>query len=258
MRATRNPAHEISAGNPWYVDDQSAVQLGSAAFRAVVENRWRLFERAIDEWLARTGQSAPRLVLDAGCGDGINLVFLRRLIASRFWPTMLVGADYSPLRVARAGQSAGAQLLRASVTALPLASERFDVVICNQVLEHIVDDRTAFAELRRILRPGGLLIVGVPNEGSPLGLLRNHLLQRSILSATDHVNMYTRRALAARARAAGFEPIRIEPEGFFTPHTTLHALLNRWSPVRSLLNAAGRAMPGCAAGLQMVALRPNS
>jgi 2-polyprenyl-3-methyl-5-hydroxy-6-metoxy-1,4-benzoquinol methylase len=214
----REAQGEISAGNPWYVEDQFRVQLGSAASRAVVENRWSVFARAIDEWSRLHGGAAPSRILDAGCGDGINLMFLSRMRTERQWRTTIVGTDYSSLRVSRARTHDASRLVRACVVELGFRDESFDVVLCNQVLEHVPEDRTGFRELRRVLRPGGLLMIGVPNEGSPLGLLRNHVLQRSILTTTDHVNMYTDRLLRARLEGAGVEVVRIEPEGFF--HTT--------------------------------------
>jgi 2-polyprenyl-3-methyl-5-hydroxy-6-metoxy-1,4-benzoquinol methylase len=256
-RFARDPDREIGSGNPWYVEDQFLIQLGSPALRLVVENRWQLFERAIDDWSRSKGGIAPARLLDAGCGDGINLSFLARMVANRGWPTVLIAADYNSLRLDRARIQRVSAIVRASVTQLAFKDNAFDIVICNQVLEHVPDDTVALRELRRVLQPGGLLIVGVPNEGSHLGILRNHVLQRSILRSTDHVNFYTRRTLLGRLQAAGLHVVRVEPEGFFTPHTILHSALNRWRVITSLLNAIARAVPAWAAGLQVVATRPQ-
>jgi ubiquinone/menaquinone biosynthesis C-methylase UbiE len=51
---------------------------------------------------------------------------------------------------------------QADVTKLPFAGGIFDVVICSEVLEHIEDNQTAVAELVRVLKPGGDLVVTVP------------------------------------------------------------------------------------------------
>ena len=83
------------------------------------------------------------------------------------------------------------------------------------------------------------------------------MLQRSILTTTDHVNMYTNRMLRMRLERADLDVVRIEPEGFFTPHTVLHGWLNRWDPVRRTLNAIAHAVPTLAAGLLVVARRPQ-
>jgi 2-polyprenyl-3-methyl-5-hydroxy-6-metoxy-1,4-benzoquinol methylase len=140
---------------------------------------------------------------------------------------------------------------------LAVEDAAFDVVLCNQVLEHVPDDRSAFLELHRVLRPGGLLIVGVPNEGSLLGTLRNNVFQRSILRSTDHVTMYTRRLLRERLTAAGLHVVRIETQGFFVPHTVLHAWLTRGRFARQALDRLAETFPSCAAGLFAIATRPN-
>jgi 2-polyprenyl-3-methyl-5-hydroxy-6-metoxy-1,4-benzoquinol methylase len=255
-RSARDPRAEIAAGNPWYIEDQVVTQLGTPAFRAVVEDRWRVWEDAIDAWVARRGRPPVRL-LDAGCGDGINLSFIERLVRDRCWPTLLHGADYSALRIGRAHAFAAGRLVRTSVTALSFDERAFDVVLCNQVLEHVPDLKGALAELYRVLRPGGLLLIGVPNEGSALGLLRNHVVQRSILRSTDHVNMFTARKLRYSLETSGFCVNQIWTEGFFTPHTVLHAWLHRFRPVRRILRAATRPFPSLAAGLLIAAGRPE-
>jgi 2-polyprenyl-3-methyl-5-hydroxy-6-metoxy-1,4-benzoquinol methylase len=255
MRSSRDPKLEIAAGNPWYIDDQVAVQFGSPAFRAVVENRWRVFTRAIDEWVAMNAGHTPARILDAGCGDGINLSFLGRLVDARGWRTRLAAADYSALRIGRARNQRQSALIQSSLTSLGFRESTFDVILCNQVLEHVPDCPAALRELRRVLRPGGLLLIGVPNEGSALGRLRNRVLQRSISRSTDHVNMFTRQLLLRWLQDADMDVTRIEPESFFVPHTVIHGWLNRWRPVRHLLSAAGRRFPRCAAGLLAAARR---
>jgi SAM-dependent methyltransferase len=256
MTTSRDPDAEIAAGNPWYVESQVDIQLGSPAFRAVVENRWRVFTAAIDRWVTAREGETPNRVLDAGCGDGINLSFLTAWAAERRWTTAFVGADYNPLRIGRARTAGAARFLRTSVTALAFADCSFDVVLCNQVLEHVPEVGLAFHELRRVLRPGGLLLVGVPNEGSLPGRLRNHLLQRSILRTTDHVNMFTRRALFERLADADLQVERFEPEALFVPHTAVHGWLNSKPPVKRVLDGLGRRLPSCAAGLLVAATRP--
>jgi hypothetical protein len=54
--------------------------------------------------------------------------------------------------------------LAADLTALPQADCHYDLVICRRVLEHVFDERSALAEIRRVLRPGGVLNVSVPES----------------------------------------------------------------------------------------------
>ena len=48
---SKDPAAQIEAGNSWYLDDQFASQLDVAGPRAAIENRWRIYESIVDEWL---------------------------------------------------------------------------------------------------------------------------------------------------------------------------------------------------------------
>jgi SAM-dependent methyltransferase len=103
-------------------------------------------------------------VLDVGCGHGLySLDFARR-------GARLVGCDLSlpALKTSyQTGQALGLDgrtaYLAADGSALPLPGDRFDLVFCNCVLEHILDDRQALLEMYRTLRPGGLLYLTVDN-----------------------------------------------------------------------------------------------
>ena len=105
-------------------------------------------------------------VLDAGCGNG------RHLCESFRTPGVdVAGVDlkWDDLSKARgflslmAGDREGRWLVaQADITNLPFSDGSFDVVICSEVLEHIEDNQTAVAELVRVLKPGGDLVVTVP------------------------------------------------------------------------------------------------
>jgi SAM-dependent methyltransferase len=112
---------------------------------------WSLLEPA----LGRAPEERRRL-LDAGCGTGINLVALSRL----GWAT---GIDLAPEAVALC-RGRGVRVVRASLLALPFADRAFDAVTSFDVIYHawVTDDRAAVAEMARVLRPGGRLLVRVP------------------------------------------------------------------------------------------------
>jgi SAM-dependent methyltransferase len=107
------------------------------------------------------GDLRPGLdLLDVGCGPGTITVDLARLVA----PGRVVGIDRAAEVVARARAYAAAQgvsveLEAGDVYALPFAEASFDVVHAHQVLQHLSDPVRAMAEMRRVLRPGGLLAV---------------------------------------------------------------------------------------------------
>ncbi|MBV6405747.1 MAG: methyltransferase domain-containing protein [Flavobacteriales bacterium] len=93
------------------------------------------------------------------------------------------------------------------VTALPFPADRFDLVICSHVLEHVPDDRTAMRELFRVLRPGGLAILLVPMSARPTTdedpAVTDPQERRRRFGQHDHVRLYGR-DYPDRLRAAGF------------------------------------------------------
>jgi len=137
---------------------------------------------------------APQRLLDVGCGTGR---LAGELVAAGHRVTAL---DFLPEALAAARADApGVAILRAEAGRLPLAAGSFDAVTVLDVLEH-VDDTAALAELRRVVRPGGLLVLTVP--AAPW--LWSH---RD--AAAGHRRRYTRRSLEAALAAAGFAPLEL-------------------------------------------------
>lgn len=103
--------------------------------------------------------------LDCGCCDGAYTVGLRQRGAE-----LAIGSDIDPERVAAASQllgGGGVSFLAAAAESLPFPDRYFDGVLLNEVLEHVEDQRRALSELRRVLVPGGLLVVFSPNRWFP-------------------------------------------------------------------------------------------
>ncbi|HEX6349080.1 MAG TPA: class I SAM-dependent methyltransferase [Candidatus Dormibacteraeota bacterium] len=117
--------------------------------------------------MAMIRQAAPDLaaarVLDDGCGIGAYVERLRPL-AREVW-----GLDFEAERVAEAARRIGPErLLVAAAEALPFADQSFDLVLSNEVVEHVADDRRAVAEMVRVLAPGGQAVVFCPNRWYPV------------------------------------------------------------------------------------------
>ncbi len=245
----------------WYSEGHFARQLGNASARSVVEGRWQRFASEIRSWLDSEGVTATRTearrpinVLDAGCGDGINLVGLSQIFADLGQSISLSGIDYNELRIERArGLGLDCKLNVGALDKTGLSCGAVDFILLNHVLEHIPDKAAVLAELRRVLRPGGLLIVGVPNEGCALAKLRNHVLQRSVLRTTDHVHFFTAPALRRDLEAADFDVTRVAGEGFFLPHLRLATMVGGSAGGRRVLAGLHKAMPSQAAGLIAIA-----
>jgi SAM-dependent methyltransferase len=112
--------------------------------------------------LAAAGDLARGRVLDDGCGVG---EYLARLASAA---RAAHGVELEADRAARAARrSPGSSVVRARGELLPYAASAFDLVLSHEVLEHVSDDRAAAAEILRVLRPGGRLVLFLPNRGYP-------------------------------------------------------------------------------------------
>lgn len=121
------------------------------------ENYWFRRHEAAYRWAEPL--AAGRTVLEVGCGEGYGTALLARSARS------VLGVDYDALTVAHAAaRYPQACFVRANLAALPVPSAAVDVVATLQVLEHVWDHAGFLRECRRVLRPGGLLIVTTPNR----------------------------------------------------------------------------------------------
>ncbi|PIQ82864.1 MAG: hypothetical protein COV76_01555 [Candidatus Omnitrophica bacterium CG11_big_fil_rev_8_21_14_0_20_64_10] len=181
--------------------------------RRTIEQRIRWIEEEVERHLSN--RSGIRL-LEIGCGDGLMMTPLRRPGVD------LWGCDLNLLRLRRTRVGfPEARLALGEIGALGFRDGVFDGVLASQVLEHVRETDSALRELRRILKPGGRLWLGVPNEGCRLGRLRNRWVQPKILKQTDHLHFFTEPALRRKIEAAGFEIRSVFRENFFIPHTRL-------------------------------------
>lgn len=138
---------------------------------------------------------APRRILDAGCGTGGSLRWLRELGAP-------CGIDLHPsaLRLALARNSA--PLALGDVQALPFASDSFDLVTCFDVLcqRGIARDFRVLQELARVLRPGGWLLLRVP---------AHDWLHGAHDRAVHIRHRYSRAEVLAKLRGTRLRPVRV-------------------------------------------------
>jgi SAM-dependent methyltransferase len=202
------------------------------------------------------------VMLDAGCGSG--RVFQYRFDDAQR-PRLIVGVDVTDEPQGNGNIDAAA---RADLAALPFATASFDIAISSHVAEHLTQPERVFAELARVLRPGGLLLVLTPNRwhyvtiGAALLPHRFHLSfnrwrgvdARDIFPTVYRAN--TGRRLRALYEGAGFavegiDQFETEPEylAFSTPSYALgvayERAVNRIELLRGLrvnLLAVGRKL----------------
>ena len=185
-------------------------------------------------------------VLDAGCGSGIPL----RDMARRVGPTgRAVGLEYSPafLTIARElveqeGLAGWVELREGDVRELPFGDGEFDLAVAATVLRHIPGGDRGVAELARVVKPGGRVVVF---EGDADGCLINHpdrqLTRRIVASGCDNNNIDGQ--LARRlpglmvetglvdVQAQAFTTIDRDPNGYYFQRC------ERWAIVASQVGA---------------------
>jgi len=163
---------------------------------ASVEDRhfWCVGTRAIvkDAFMA-AGIDGGHRVLDIGCGTGGTMRALDGTAG-------FVGLDLSPTAAGLARRRTGNPVAMGSATAPPFRDGTFHGVLALDVFEHIPDDVSAVAEVRRILEPDGVLIATVPCHPS---LFSEHD------EALHHVRRYTRRGFLGLLEDGGFRVDRV-------------------------------------------------
>lgn len=97
-------------------------------------------------------------------------------------------------------------LVQGDGTALPFADDSFDKVIASEVLEHVIDDDAAFAELLRVLKPGGIVAVTVPAWLPEKICWKISSDYHAPAAVGGHVRIYTEKEVRQKLRATGFNP----------------------------------------------------
>ncbi len=198
------------------------------AFGAVAAryDRHAVLEREVaDRLLERTSfqRRTPERVLDLGCGTG----YVTERLGKSFRKAAVVGLDFAPemCRAARArsGWFRSLSVVCADLHALPLADRTIDLAVANLSLQWSGDLAAAFHGLRRVLRPGGLLLSAVPGPGS-LAQLRDAAARaapdagfRSFLDLHDLGDVLV---------ASGFDEPVVDSERLTLEYRSVEALLD--------------------------------
>ena len=103
----------------------------------------------------RTASGRRPMALDVGCGTGLMLAHLKDYAHP-------VGLDLSPQAMTYCRRRGISALARSEATRLPVRDGAMDLALALDLLEHIEDDHTAYAEMVRVVRPGGWVFLTVP------------------------------------------------------------------------------------------------
>jgi SAM-dependent methyltransferase len=148
--------------------------------------------RVLERVIAHLRLPARARILDAGCGSGRNMVELAH-------HGTVTGIELSETSASLARLRGAGEVIEGSVLDMPFAADSFELAASLDVIEHLEDDLSALRELRRVVAPGGALLVTVP-------------AYQWLWSGHDEINhhhrRYTRRSLFHVAEQAGWEPVR--------------------------------------------------
>ena len=196
-------------------------------------------------------------VVDVGCGPSPLAPGLRARGIS------VVGVDLAP-GMLRAARAAGALPVLGSAAALPLADGSADAMVLLGVTTYAPDPGPLLREARRVLRPGGILVVTATNAWSPDTLVRGWLrgaaarMRRGgdrVLTSGVPVHAHGTADFEAAIRTAGLEPVGRRGHNFtFFP---LGLLLETPSVILSRAAEAARLPPGLASDTVYTARRPG-
>jgi len=156
-------------------------------------------------------------VVDIGCGRGFYVNLLSQLNLG----LEIFGLDLNEkyLKVARESLNGKKVFLKkGNALKLPFKSNSFDKVIASEILEHLNDDKKAIAEIYRVLKPGGIALISVPNKNypflwDPLNCVLERFLGKHIPSNiwwlagiwADHVRLYNEKELRDKMKKKGFK-----------------------------------------------------
>ena len=161
-----------------------------------------------------------RRVLEAGCGTGLILKELRPHVEQA------VGVDLSAGMLSHA-RARGLDVVQASITDLPFADESFDVVCSFKVLAHVEKIERAVAEMSRVVRPGGHLVMEFYNPYSLRGLVKRFKPPTAISDKVHDEAVFTRYDTLGAVRKmlpAGHEIVDLRGVRVVTPAAMVFAV----------------------------------
>lgn len=189
--------------------------------------RWlhRARRRWIRDAICRLGSGADRAI-EFGPGSGVYLPTLADVAGT------VVAADVEEVYLiglrALQRRFPNVHLVHDDLTCSTFPDARFDLIVCSEVIEHVRESSRAFGEMRRLLRPGGVLILSTPQRYSPLEVCSKVALHPRMIGLTrrvyqepvvmtGHINLMTRRALRRQLDRAGFVVQKSHAAGVYLP-----------------------------------------
>lgn len=207
--AVDREALEAIYGRDYYQGDVFADYLGEREIR-VESARGRVAQ------IARVAPGGT--LLDVGCAAG----FFLHAAAERYEVT---GVEVSAFASAYAREEFGQRVFTGEIFDAPLADAEFDVVTMWDVIEHLADPAAVMAEVARVTRPGGLVVLTTGDVRGPLAA--RGLERWNLMTPPAHLSFFSPGTLERLLNAAGFELERLLADGIVSPRPRLSGPLVR-------------------------------
>jgi SAM-dependent methyltransferase len=182
------------------------------------------------DWLiakiAECARERPGRALEVGFGAGVYV----RALAGHYKEVVATDLNQSQLEHVRrrTADLANLHALIDDITDSQLPPHSFDLVLCSEVLEHIPDTARAITGIRRVIAPGGLLIVSTPQRHSLMELACKLAFMPGVINLvrrvygeavfeTGHINLMTERQLTQALKKAGFHLRQQFKSGLYLP-----------------------------------------
>lgn len=234
------PQHDAARSSTIAERFPEAARLGNPSFvwRSGQERRLAIIERYVP--------LEGRRVLDLGCGVGEYVRAFARQGARAY------GCDIERPRLVQARERGAKDVMLAAGEGLPFRDEALDVVVLNEVIEHVQDDQETMREVSRVLAPGGVAVIYAPNRLYPFETHGVYLGKRYVFGniplvnwlpkalrnrLVPHARVYSARGIKRVAKQRG---LRIVHHSYVYPgfdnvaaRIPLLARLLRWSCYRA-------------------------
>ena len=168
---------------------------------------------------AALGARSGDRILDVGCGPGFYITELLEAVGREGAVAGVdISADMLAVAAKRATGHGNVEFHEADATSLPVPDASFERAVCVQVLEYVRDVPAALAEMHRVLRPGGRMLVWDVDWSTVSWHAIDRQLMRQVLAAWDKhlTHPCLPQTLAAQLRNAGFQDVRMDAHAFAT------------------------------------------
>ena len=156
-------------------------------------------------------------VLDLGCGNGQHTLKAAKKCKK------IIGLDYDSgnlrigCKIAQERQIKNVQFRKLNLEKnLPFKKNVFDKILCLDILEHLLKRKKLLLEMKRVLKPGGLLFISVPNKNTSWKRLQRRV-GLNAYSDPDHKKEYSFKEVKSFLKQASFKIISLKPVTYDTP-----------------------------------------